>query len=89
MSFSLDYNRPSIFKYKVLRHNYVDDLWFKTIRNSFFQCHNLSIFNSILKDATNACLMVLNLEIDGHLVMLILMIIFKLCDDWLRNIFIN
>lgn len=33
--------------------------------------------------------MALNLEIDGHLVMLILMIIFKLCDDWLRNIFIN
>lgn len=33
--------------------------------------------------------MALNLEIDGHLVMLIYTIIFKLCDDWLRNIFIN
>lgn len=33
--------------------------------------------------------MAINLEIDGHLVMLILMIIFKLCDDWLRNFFIN
>lgn len=33
--------------------------------------------------------MALNLEIDGHLVMLILMIIFKLCDDWLWKIFIN
>lgn len=33
--------------------------------------------------------MALNLEIDGHLVMLILMIIFKLCDDWLRKFFIN
>lgn len=33
--------------------------------------------------------MALNLEIDGHLVMLILMFIFKLCDDWLRKFFIN
>lgn len=33
--------------------------------------------------------MVLNLEIDGYLVMFILMIIFKLCDDWLWKFFIN
>lgn len=33
--------------------------------------------------------MVLNLEIDGYLVMFIYIIIFKLCDDWLWNIFIN
>lgn len=33
--------------------------------------------------------MALNLEIDGHLVMLIYTIIFKLCDDWLRKFFIN
>lgn len=31
--------------------------------------------------------MALNLELDGHLVMLILMIIFKLCDDWLQEHF--
>lgn len=31
MSFSVDYNRSSIFKYQVLSHNYVDNLWLKTI----------------------------------------------------------
>lgn len=36
MFFFLDYNRFSIFKYKVLRYNYVDDLWFKMICNLFF-----------------------------------------------------
>lgn len=90
MSFSVDYNRPSIFKYQVLRHNYVDGLWFKTIRISFVLCHNLSFLNSILKDTTNfAFLMALNLDIDGHLIMCFLMIIFMFRDDWLQNTFIN
>lgn len=57
-------------------------------KRSVIRSFNAIIF-PFLKDATNACLMALNLEIDGHLVMLILMIIFKFCDDWLRNIFIN
>lgn len=90
MSFSVDYNRSSIFKYQVLSHNYVDNLWFKTIPNSFFLCHIPSILNSILKDSTNfAFLVALNLEIDGHLIMFFIMIIFIFLDDWLQNTFIN